>query len=210
MGSLDAAELMLDEGLSLVCRVTGRNAPFRGHYPVYLLLEAADHDDPTERLGVALEGVAEAFDWAVASDVGRRRELWAYREDHTLAINTLGPPHKLDVTVPMARLEAFVDDVNLAIRRVQPRARIFVFGHVGDGNVHVNVTGVDPDDTTVDDAILRLVAELGGSISAEHGIGTAKKPWLHLSRTAEEIAAFRAIKRALDPAGILNPNVLLP
>ena len=80
---------------------------------------------------------------------------------------------------------------------------------MGDGNIHVNVTGPAPDDDRVDDAVFRLVAELGGSISAEHGIGTAKKRWLHLSRSPAEQAAFRSIKGALDPDGILNPAVLL-
>jgi len=80
---------------------------------------------------------------------------------------------------------------------------------VGDGNIHVNVTGLAADDERVDDAVFRLVAELGGSISAEHGIGTAKKRWLHLSRSPDELAVFRSIKAALDPDGILNPGVLV-
>ena len=87
-----------------------------------------------------------------------------------------------------------------------------MWGHAADGNVHVNVTGIGVDlgDDEVDDAVLRLVADLGGSISSEHGIGTAKRRWLHLNRSPAEIDAFRALKRALDPDGILNPNVLLP
>ena len=91
-----------------------------------------------------------------------------------------------------------------------PAATTWLFGHVGDGNVHVNVTGVEPDDLSVDDRVMHYVAELGGSISSEHGIGTAKRPWLHLNRSDAELAAFRRLKTALDPAGILNPNVLLP
>ena len=91
-----------------------------------------------------------------------------------------------------------------------PDARTWLFGHVGDGNVHVNVTGVDPADETVDDAVLSLVAALDGSISAEHGIGVAKQRWLHLVRSRAEIDAFRAIKRALDPDGVMNPGALLP
>ena len=87
---------------------------------------------------------------------------------------------------------------------------MWLFGHAGDGNVHVNVTGVEPDDERVTEAVLRFVAELHGSISAEHGIGVAKRPWVHLTRSAAELRAFRAIKDALDPAGILNPNVLVP
>jgi FAD/FMN-containing dehydrogenase len=84
-----------------------------------------------------------------------------------------------------------------------------VFGHIGDGNLHLNVTGLDPTDRRVDDAVLTLVADAGGSISAEHGIGVAKRRWLPLARSPEEIEAFRGIKAALDPDGILNPGVLL-
>ncbi|MDP6863777.1 MAG: FAD-linked oxidase C-terminal domain-containing protein, partial [Acidimicrobiales bacterium] len=85
-------------------------------------------------------------------------------------------------------------------------------GHLGDGNVHVNILGpegAEPNEG-VDEAVLLYVAELGGSISAEHGIGSAKREFLHLNRSSSELAAFRAIKTALDPNGILNPNVLLP
>ncbi len=84
------------------------------------------------------------------------------------------------------------------------------FGHIGLGNLHVNVLGPDPDDDRVDQAVLRLAAEHGGTISAAHGIGRAKTAVLYLSRSAVEIAVMRAVKSALDPAGILNPDVLFP
>ncbi|HXY28610.1 MAG TPA: FAD-linked oxidase C-terminal domain-containing protein, partial [Acidimicrobiales bacterium] len=100
------------------------------------------------------------------------------------------------------------DHVPDVVRSADPKATTWLFGHVGDGNVHVNVTGLDPDDLTVDDRVMHYVAELGGSISSEHGIGTAKRTWLHLNRSEAELAAFRRLKAALDPAGILNPNVL--
>jgi len=87
-------------------------------------------------------------------------------------------------------------------------ARAIVFGHIGAGNLHVNVLGPAPDDDSVDDAVFRLAAEHGGTISAEHGIGRAKAAVLHLSRSAAEIAAMRAVKSAFDPAGLLNPGVL--
>ena len=83
-----------------------------------------------------------------------------------------------------------------------------MYGHVGDGNVHVNVLGPAPEDEAVDDAVLGLVLELGGSVSAEHGIGVAKVDWLVRDRGGAAVAAMRAIKRAWDPAGILNPGVL--
>ncbi len=98
----------------------------------------------------------------------------------------------------------------LRLAEVAPDAQVWLFGHIGDGNLHVNVTGVAPDDERVDEAVLTLVARRGGSISAEHGIGAAKRRWLHLARSDAEIDAFRAIKSALDPNGILNPHVLIP
>jgi FAD/FMN-containing dehydrogenase len=147
---------------------------------------------------------------AVATDSARRRKLWRYREAHTEAISTVGTPHKLDTAVPLPALAEFLDRVPDVVRTVDADATTWLFGHVGDGNVHVNVTGVAPDDERVDDAVLRLVAELGGSISAEHGVGTAKRRWVELTRSAADLAMMRAVKRALDPDGILNPNVLFP
>jgi FAD/FMN-containing dehydrogenase len=208
--SLEASELVLAPGMELVGSVTGVGLPFPTSHPVYLLIEVADRADPTDTLAEAVEGIAGLSDVAVATEPGPRAALWHYREAHTDAINTLGAPHKLDVTLPAGALAEFVDRVPEVARRVDAAARTWLFGHVGDGNIHVNVTGPAPDDDRVDDAVLRLVAALDGSISAEHGIGTAKKRWLHLSRTPAEIEAFRSIKHALDPAGILNPNVLLP
>ena len=164
----------------------------------YLLLEWSGAPDAL--------GAVDAGDAAVATDETRRRELWRYRESITEAISALGVPHKLDVTLPAARLAPFCDEV----RTVVGDHRVFLFGHVGDGNVHVNVVGPAEEDDSVDEAVLRLVVASGGSISAEHGIGTAKKRLLHLDRSEAEIAAFRAVKRALDPQAILNPNVLLP
>jgi len=91
-----------------------------------------------------------------------------------------------------------------------PTGRAIVFGHVNEGNLHVNVLDAQHDAHAVTDAVLQLVASYGGSISAEHGVGRAKQAWLGLSRSAEEIAMMRSIKDALDPRGLLNPGVLLP
>jgi FAD/FMN-containing dehydrogenase len=207
--SLEACELVLASGVELVDSVTGHRPPFADAHPVYLLVEAADQADPTEALADAVGSVDHVSDVAVATDPARRSELWHLRESHTVAINTLGSPHKLDVTLPPATLAEFIERVVDVVTAVEAGARTWLFGHVGDGNIHVNVTGLAADDERVDDAVFRLVAELGGSISAEHGIGTAKKRWLHLARSPEERVAFRSIKGALDPDGILNPGVLL-
>ena len=207
---LDAAELFLRSGLDLVCEATATAPPFPEPHEAYVLLEASGRSDPTDELADAVDGTPGVQDVAVATDGPSRARLWAYREDHPLAISSLGPPHKLDVTLPAAELAHFLGRVPEVVAAVDPAARTWLFGHVGDGNVHVNVTGVAPDDDRIDDAVLELVAALGGSISAEHGIGAAKRSWLHLNRSPAEIAAFRALKAALDPKGILNPGVLLP
>jgi FAD/FMN-containing dehydrogenase len=207
---LQSLELFLQPGLDLVCRVTGTAGPFTGEHATYLLAEAAAQHDPTPAMAGVIGSIAEIEDVVVATDPPRRAQLWSYREGHTEAINTLGVPHKLDVTLPAPLLASFIDDVPDIVNGVDPQAETWLFGHAGDGNVHVNVTGVAPDDLRVDDRVLTHVAALGGSISSEHGIGTAKRPWLHLNRSEAELTAFRQLKNALDPAGIMNPNVLLP
>jgi FAD/FMN-containing dehydrogenase len=118
----------------------------------------------------------------------------------------------MDVAVPMARLPEFRAELDRAVRAAAGGRDwpVIAFGHIGVGNLHVNVLGPDPDDTAVDEAVSRLAAAHGGSVSAEHGIGRAKARWLGLTRRPAEIAAMRAIKVALDPAGLLNPGVLFP
>jgi FAD/FMN-containing dehydrogenase len=207
---LEACELILGPGVELVSSVTGVRLPFPTAHPVYLLVEVADRSDPTGLLAEAIRHVDHVLDAAVAVEPSPRADLWHYREAHTEAINTLGPPHKLDVSLPHSALAEFIDRVPATVTAVDGEARTWLFGHVGDGNIHVNVSGPAPDDDRVDDAVFHLVAAVGGSISAEHGIGTAKKRWLHLSRSPAEITAFRSLKRALDPHGVLNPDVLLP
>jgi FAD/FMN-containing dehydrogenase len=136
--------------------------------------------------------------------------LWAYREQHTEAISAAGVPTKLDVCVPLGELALLVAELPGAVSGVAPAARTVLFGHLNEGNLHVNVLDAGDLAEHVTDAVLRLVAGHRGSISSEHGVGRAKAPWLHLSRSAEEVAAMRRIKAGLDPAGLLNPGVLLP
>jgi len=209
VSSVESLEMFLGEGLALVCSKFGIEKPFTTDHDAYLLVESADEVDPTDRLCEAIAATDGVVDAAFASEPSRRASLWRYREGHTEAINSLGAPHKLDVSLPIRNLAAFVDEVRQVVGAAAPAASTWLFGHVGDGNVHVNVTGVDPDDETVDDAVFRLAVRMGGNISAEHGIGVAKRRWLTLNRSQAEIATYRSIKRALDPAGILSPNVML-
>jgi FAD/FMN-containing dehydrogenase len=209
---LVALEAFFAAGCALVCDHFGLPWPLPERTEVLLLAEAAaaaDEPDPAERLAAALAGAREVRAGVLASDDASRRRLWRYREGHTEAINARGVPHKLDVALPPARLPAFAAEVRSAVQARRPGAEVFLFGHVGDGNLHVNVVGPDPDDDAVDRAVLELVARRGGSISAEHGIGVAKVGALELVRRPGELAAMRAVKAALDPTGILNPGVLV-
>lgn len=207
---LSAAELLFAPGLALVRKHSHLPAPFPQAYPAYLLVECADRLDPTDALVDAVAAADGLLDATVATDSAGQRALWAYREQHTEAISAEGVPVKLDVSVPTGRLPELVEQLAPTIEGVVPDARPIVFGHVNEGNLHVNVLGAARAAEQLTDAVLRLVAELDGSISSEHGVGRAKVGWLSLSRSATEIAAMRAIKHALDPAGILNRGVLLP
>jgi FAD/FMN-containing dehydrogenase len=112
--------------------------------------------------------------------------------------------------VPLAALPGLVERLPRTVDGAAPGARLIVFGHVNEGNLHVNVLDAGDRAEHVTDAVLTLVAELEGSISSEHGVGRAKVGWLGLSRSEAEMTAMRAVKNALDPKGLLNPGVLLP
>ena len=151
--SLDACEFMTHEGLQLVLDHLRLPAPLEPGAPAYVLLEAAADADPLPELAAALEA-AGVDDALIADDTTSRERLWRLREAHTEAISAAGVPHKLDVGVPLDDLAPFCD----AVRDAMPAgARTILFGHLGDGNVHVNVLGPDPADETVDETVLRLV-----------------------------------------------------
>ena len=204
--SLHAVDYFHAHGLRRVCERHGLAPPFRTEDDVYLVVECAGLDDPSRELAAVAE-LAEHT--AVAHDTHGRAKLWAYRELQNETLAALGIPHKLDVSVPIPHMPAFERDVQTAVAELAPEAELFLYGHLGDGNVHVNVVGPPLDDTRVDEAVLRLVAGCGGSISAEHGVGLAKTEWLFLSRTPDEIAIMRDLKRALDPDNLLNPGRVL-
>jgi FAD/FMN-containing dehydrogenase len=205
--SLESCDFFLDEGLALVLEHQRRQSPLRTRAPLYVLAECAACSDPTEELAQALEqaGVEDAL---IADDSASREGLWSLREGHADAINAAGVPHKLDVGVPLHELDRFLDAVPDVVSAAGGE-RVILFGHLGDGNVHVNVLGPDPDDPRVDDAVLELVLGCGGTISAEHGVGVTKARWLERALGAADVAAMRSVKRALDPDSLLNPGAVL-
>ena len=211
---LEVAEYMVRAGVDLVRSQFGVPDPFRSAYPVYLLVEVGGPLPAIEQLAELAADLPGLCDAAIPTSTSHRDDLLALRELHTAALAAVGPPRKYDVTIPLDQLGGFVDAAVAVVGdRVGAGATVHHFGHLGDGNVHLNVLGTGDLDgerlDCLDGALYELVTEVGGSISAEHGIGRAKRPWLHLARSEEELATFRAVKQALDPAGILNPGVIL-
>jgi FAD/FMN-containing dehydrogenase len=211
LGALDSIEIIWPDALDLVSSHLATPAPVEVPAAgVAVVIECADHVDPTADLHTALAGIAGVTATAIATDGPRRRQLLAFRDRITDSIATAAtasgtPTYKLDVAVPVGSIERLLDTARRAAGR--HGARLIPFGHLAEGNVHLNFLDVtDPDGIAGD--VLPIVAELGGTISAEHGVGVAKTKWLHLVRSAGELDALRTIRRALDPTGTLNPGVL--
>jgi FAD/FMN-containing dehydrogenase len=182
--------------------VLGLTSPLASSWPVVAFLEVADGGDAT-----GLEFTVDR-DAVVALEATDQARLWAFRERQSEVYATLGVVHKLDVSIPLARMQEVLDSLSVLLRD-DPAVEIFgFFGHIADGNIHVEFTGPQADDTRVDHLLLEHVAAVKGSISAEHGIGRMKVDSLHLVRSAAEIAAMRTIKTAWDPTGILNQGIL--
>jgi FAD/FMN-containing dehydrogenase len=221
--------MMQRPAISLLESMMGRTCPIDASVLVLLEAESHDRDDlAADRLAQSLAAAINATSVgvtgqpAVAMDDSARASLWSWRDRLTEAINHTAVPVKLDVSVPLGRCAEFVERLHAIALSASIDANavaLHVFGHLGDGNLHVNIVGLlsrNPTDDEqlaahdAEESVLSLVAELGGSISAEHGIGTAKRWALPLTRTPEELAAFAALKQAFDPLLLLNPTVLLP
>ncbi len=213
-GGLSAFEVMWPEFYELVTTPPAKGrAPVALGAPFYVLIESLSGDAPGDavRFSAALEGALEGgliADAAIAQSQVEAAAIWALRDD-VLQTARWGIPAAFDVSLPIRDMPAYVEAVQRELRAAWPGVRSWVFGHMGDGNLHIVVS---PDGLPADarPRIERIVyaplEAIGGAISAEHGIGLEKKPWLPISRSAAEVELMRVLKRALDPKGILNPG----
>lgn len=210
--SLEAADFFFDEGVTLVESVLDDvRLPLQRRAPCYVVVECAASTDPTPELADAAEAAEHLIvDQAAADDTAGRRDIWRVREALPEALVRAGVPVKVDIAVPLAMVPRFSADVSTVIRSVAPDSRTVLWGHLGDGNVHVNVLGVEDVSALVETRVLRLAADLGGTVSAEHGVGVSKAHHLDFVRSPEELELLHALKTAIDPAGVMNPGVVFP
>jgi FAD/FMN-containing dehydrogenase len=208
---------MWNEFYRLVTTLPSKGTPPLGQdFPYYVLLEGLGGDATRdqarfeEALGEAIESGLVA-DAAIATSDAQREALWGLRDD-VESLFRLGMPVTFDISLPVTEMEAYVAEVLARLEREWPAYRRFVFGHLGDGNLHIIAAGPPSAEARhgIERCVYEPLAARNGSVSAEHGIGLEKQPWLALSRSEDELALMRRIKNALDPKGILNPGRVLP
>lgn len=214
--TLSAYEVFSDLACELVVAKGRVGKPFATPAKWYVLVEhdAADADkalatfEKTVEDGLVVDGIA-------AESSQQAANLWSLREDITEA-SAPYKPYKNDISVTVSKVPAFLAEVDGVLKREYPTYKIVWFGHIGDGNLHISI--LKPADVEfsdfykacqrVDTMLYEVVQKYGGSVSAEHGVGLTKKPFLSYSRGPEEIAIMRSIKKVLDPDGIMNPGKL--
>lgn len=215
-----AFELMTNTAYELAMR-HGSNvmSPFKESYPCYALIEVSSGGE-NSALELALSeaiSAGQALDAAIAKNSNEAHQLWRIRHAIPEAQGKEGVSIKHDISVPIGRIDDFMRQAEAAIGQRVPDARIVAFGHLGDGNLHYNISqpsGADPDDfrkaaVAASKAVYDLVADMGGSFSAEHGVGVLKKAYLYEYRSSEELDLMRTLKQAMDPQNTLNPGKVI-
>jgi FAD/FMN-containing dehydrogenase len=217
--ALQAFEFFSELALGRVLEHHDLQRPFETRTPYYALLEFDAADDGAEAVAMecfeACLQAGQVEDGVISQSLSQAESLWALRENISETISRW-TPYKNDISTTVSRVPDLLSEVEEIVSAHYPEFEIVWFGHIGDGNVHLNI--LKPDDLSqeqfqqrcgrVSELVFEVVARLGGSVSAEHGVGLLKKPYLHYSRSAAELSLMRGIRRVFDPAGILNPGKL--
>jgi FAD/FMN-containing dehydrogenase len=220
LGALvDASRLFRDmDGIAALELIDGRASalaeeqlavarPVRSDW--LLLVELASDLDQTERLADALDRVPMTGEPAVGVDLTAQQRLWRVRESLAEVVGLFGPPLKFDVSLPLSAIAGFARDAEALVQRHAADAIGVLFGHIGEGNLHLNVLRCsDEQERDLYAAMMDLIAECGGNVSSEHGVGSRKRRYVGMSREAADIAVMRTLKTAFDPTGYLNAAVL--
>jgi FAD/FMN-containing dehydrogenase len=217
-----AFEFFTQNCLSLVTEIRGVPSPFQNSYPTYVLLEVErpSSSDSQEVLDQWLEKLFEqelVLDGTLAQSPREAKDLWSLREGISESLSHRGFVHKNDIALPISELEDFIPEMYGVLEKRDPSFEIYLFGHIGDGNLHVNTmkpVSMDQKEfiqvcKLADQDLFKLIQKYRGSVSAEHGIGLLKKSALRYSRTLEELTLMRGIKNVFDPQGLLNPGKIL-
>jgi FAD/FMN-containing dehydrogenase len=217
-GTLSAFEVMWQDFYRLVTTPPAKgNPPIARDYPFYVLVESqgADSELDTQRFNSAMESAYESgliVDAAISQSETDCHHFWELRDDVEQVMHE-GLPVIFDISLPVEEMEKYSTDLRQNLDAAIGAHQLFIFGHLGDGNLHIAVP-VQPEDylrlrPTIEQQVYAPLAAFQGSVSAEHGIGLEKKPYLHISRSEPELALMRSLKTALDPQGILNPGKIL-
>jgi FAD/FMN-containing dehydrogenase len=218
--SLSAFEFFTDKALQHVCLENEWPLPLATQCPLYVVVEFDCPDNvDVERALHCFESGLEAgwlLDGVISQNDRQTGELWRYRESISESI-TRFTPYKYDLAVRVSKVTAYLGDLKNLVARHCPEFEVIWYGHIGDGNLHMNILKPDTMDLPefeskceeISELIYALTEQYDGSISAEHGIGLLKRSWLHRTRSAAEIEMMHGIKSVFDPAGIFNPGKLL-
>ncbi len=209
MDGIAALELIDARASALTAEHLGVPAPVDGAWQ--LLIELAGDTDQTERLADALENAQLCGEPAVGVDANAQQRLWQVRESVAEILGVFGPPLKFDVSLPLSAIAAFAGESGDLVAKHAPEAIPVLFGHIGEGNLHLNLLRCALDAERERDlysAMMELITRCGGNVSSEHGVGSRKRDYVGMSRTDADIAAMRTVKAAFDPNGYLNPAVL--
>ena len=217
-GSLGAFEVMWQNHYCLLTEISGRHTPpITTEHPFYVIVESlgSDAERNATQFSEALESALEReliVDAVIAQSDTQREGLWAIREDIEGLVKGLAPVLTFDVSLPIAEMQRYTEALETQLTQRWPEARLVVFGHLGDGNLHISITVGSNDSAArheVETMVYQPLAALGGSVSAEHGIGLEKRPWLSTCRSTAEIELMQTLKQALDPLHLLNRGKVL-
>ena len=213
-GTLSAFEVMWNDFYRAVTTEPAVNQPpLPQTHPYYVLVEAMGGDPKLDhdRIEAALADAYEKgliVDAVIAQNEAQRRQIWAMRDD-VAQLFRFAPIFTFDVSLRISKMQDYVDEVNRRLQAAYTHVKNFTFGHMGDGNLHFVVSvgaGGDAHRERVERCVYEPLEAIEGSVSAEHGVGLEKKPYLRISRSASEVELMRTLKKALDPKGILNPG----